>query len=469
MSRLASFLLLLTGLVLAVEAQEDNRFALVIGNAAYEGGAALAHSVNDAGDVAEALTAIGWKVTKVLDGDRNTLNKAVDDFHAALSEAKGPEALLYYAGHGVQINNQNYLIPVKETFETSNDIVHNAVPLQEILDAFADAQVTTDIVILDACRDNPFQKKNSRSLGTTRGLSVVSRPSQGTGSAVLFATAPGETAADGDGRNGVFTQAFLKYVKSDLPLQLLATKVAGEVKKLTGGAQQPYSSISLSDEYFLVPASMRSGQTSTIKFAGPTSFTLVVRGPEAGMSVLVDGKPVGQTPYQAKLDLGKDYTVEIQGQDYLPYKETVHPGNHDQVEVSPNLDHTVAYQRATLIAEKNDLQRQETAIRDKSAWVWWMGLAGWVGTGVGVAVAGYSYYAGNQALNDYNAATDVGGFQTARSTMNTMNTYYQVALVTGGVSLLAVVASLILSPNVSSQEKQIQRIDHQITLLGSAP
>lgn len=188
---------------------DANRFALVMGNDAYSGEAALANPCNDASDVADALKSIGWKVTKVLNADRRAMNKAVDEFHDTLSGTPNSIALFFYAGHGIQIGGQNYLIPVKETFETASDVTHDAVALQSILDTFSDARVSTNVVILDACRDNPFVKKNSRSLGGTRGLTVVTKSNDVEGSAILFSTAPGETAQDGTGRNGVFTQALL--------------------------------------------------------------------------------------------------------------------------------------------------------------------------------------------------------------------------------------------------------------------
>ncbi len=170
-------------------------------------------------------------------------------------------ALFYYAGHGVQINGQNYLIPLHEAFETPDDIITDALSLNTVQTAFDDAKVSVDIFILDACRDNPFAKKNSRSLNGTRGLTVVNKSASVEGTAVMFSTAPGETAADGTGRNGTFTQVLLKYLDSDLKLQDLATKVTKDVKTLTGGKQTPYNSLSLSDDFYLVPASMRKTLT----------------------------------------------------------------------------------------------------------------------------------------------------------------------------------------------------------------
>ena len=234
-------------------AEDSSRYALVFGNASYDGEAVLINSVNDASDMADALNSIGWRVTKVVDADRKGMNKAISAFQDTLSGTKNPTVLLYYAGHGVQLNGQNYLIPVHETFDDPSDIKNDAISLQSILDGFDEARVSTEVIILDACRDNPFQKKMSRSLGGTRGLSVVAKSTGVEGSAILFATAPGETAADGSGRNGVFTQALLKYIRTDIKLQDLVTKVTADVKSATGGKQVPFNSISLSADLYLAP------------------------------------------------------------------------------------------------------------------------------------------------------------------------------------------------------------------------
>ena len=136
-------------------------------------------------------------------------------------------------------------------------MLSDAISLPSVLALFDEGRVSVSVVILDACRDNPFVKKSTRSVGATRGLTVVQQSSTVEGSAVLFSTAPGDTAADGDGRNGIFTQALLKYLTTSLKLQDLATRVTGEVKRLTGGKQVPFNSISLSEDFYLVPAALR--------------------------------------------------------------------------------------------------------------------------------------------------------------------------------------------------------------------
>jgi hypothetical protein len=402
----AVLILLLSGV--SAFAAEDERFALVIGNAAYDGEARLANSSNDANDMAEALSLVGWQVTKVIDGDRKTMNRAIASFRDTLSGSRNPTALLFYAGHGIQIGGTNYLIPIKENFETPDDVVSDAVSLQTILNAFDDAKVSTNIVILDACRDNPFVKKNTRSLGGTRGLSVVSKSPNVEGSAVLFSTAPGDTAADGTGRNGLFTQALLKFITSpDLTLQQVATKVTGEVKKLSGGKQTPYSSLSLSDDFWIVPASMRTAAPAT----------------------------AADVP-----------TVAVQ-----PVK-TVQP--------DPNAV------KASLILQKEGLLQQKKQIRSKDSLSGILGITGWSVAALGAGSAGYAFWAGGEALKDYRAANTQVGFDGARDKMNGANTIYTVGLIAGGTGLIAGVVSLFLGPDTSSVDKQIQDVDKKITLLG---
>jgi len=404
-------LALVVSLVPAFAAEDDNRFALVIGNAAYEGEMALANPANDAGAMADTLAAIGWKVTKLLDGDRRAMNRVITQFRDALAGAKNPTAMLFYAGHGMQINGVNYLIPVKESFETPDDVVNDAVSLQTILNAFDDAKVSTNIVILDACRDNPFVKKNTRSLGGTRGLSVVQKSANVEGSAVLFATAPGDTAADGSGDNGVFTTALLKYITTDISLQVLAARVTGEVKRMTGGKQTPYSSLSLSDEFFIVPASMRTGAPATA----------------AAVPVVTVQPTVVAAPKQ------------------------------DQNSI-----------KASLIIEKQSLTIQRQEIQSKGAWSGVVGGIGWFAALLGGGMSGWGYYEGTQALAEYNsiAPGNQQGYDGARDKMDGANTKFTYGLYMAGGGFGLAVISLFLGPDTSKIDSQMREVDKKIVLLG---
>jgi uncharacterized caspase-like protein len=131
-------------------ADETPRVALVIGNAAYDGDAALKNPVNDATDIAVALRRIGWNVTLVTDADHRGFNRAVANFRDALAAHEGADALFFYAGHGMQADGANYLIPVRTEFDTLDDIKTDAVSVQAVTDAIQQAKAGISLVILDA-------------------------------------------------------------------------------------------------------------------------------------------------------------------------------------------------------------------------------------------------------------------------------------------------------------------------------
>ncbi len=241
---------------------EPARLALVMGNSAYAGDIALKNPVNDASDFSESLRNVGWQVTLVTDADRRTFNRSIQNFRDALSHSEGASALFYFAGHGVQIDGTNYLIPVKSDFETADDIKTDAISVQTIATSFEEAKVGVSLMILDACRDNPFAKKMTRSVGSTRGLSVVQSGGGAKGSAIMFSTSPGDVALDGTGRNGVFTTALLKYVGSDLKLEDIFKKVTAEVRAVSGDSQKPWINASLSSDFYFLPDVVRSARAA---------------------------------------------------------------------------------------------------------------------------------------------------------------------------------------------------------------
>ncbi len=250
----ASFAIALTT---TVEAQ-GARLALIVGNSTYAGDAALKNPVNDATDMAAALSKVGWKVSLVTDSDRRALNRAIFAFRDALAANEGADALFYYAGHGMQVDGVNYLIPVREVIDTIDDIKSDAVSIQLVTDSIGQGKAGVSLVILDACRDNPFAKKMSRSLGGTRGLSIVQTGGGSAGSAIMFSTSPGDVALDGNGRNGIFTAALLKYIDSDFKIEDLFKKVTGEVKSASGGSQNPWINASLSVDYYFISDALRA-------------------------------------------------------------------------------------------------------------------------------------------------------------------------------------------------------------------
>jgi len=209
----------------------QQKFALVIGNSNYTGISKLTNPVNDANDMAAALQSLGFTVDKVLDGDLEQMEKAVDNLKRRLGVSRNSYGFFFYAGHGVQTESgQNYLIPVQ-----ANNILNEthlrtrAVSLQYILDSLKEAGNELNMIVLDACRDNPFGWNRSG----TRGLSLVSNAP---GSIVMYAAASGQKADDGSGRNGLFTSHLLNNLKNTgLSVYEVFDKTMGDVRNITGG------------------------------------------------------------------------------------------------------------------------------------------------------------------------------------------------------------------------------------------
>ncbi|WP_255608751.1 tetratricopeptide repeat protein [Methylosinus sp. Sm6] len=231
------------------EADPGVRVALVVGNSAYRAVPALPNPQKDADAVAKALEGLGFKtVIKVY-------NASNVDFLAALKtfEEKAAQAdwgVIFYAGHGFQIAGGNYLIPVDAQLRTDQDVQKEAVPLERVLQA-ANKAKKLRLVLLDACRDNPFEPKMKRVITThvvTQGLSSI-EPRGGT--LVAYATRDGHTAEDGDGDHSPFTQALLdNMAKHGVEINMLFRQVRDQVLKLTQGRQDPFTYGSLTSERF---------------------------------------------------------------------------------------------------------------------------------------------------------------------------------------------------------------------------
>ncbi|MGV8056519.1 MAG: caspase family protein [Smithellaceae bacterium] len=243
-------LLLLLVIVLinpsSFQAATEQRIALVIGNSTYSSGP-LRNPVNDATDMAAALQKLGFKVNLKKNASLETMEGAIEDFGNRLK--RGGVGLFYYAGHGVQVNGVNYLIPVNAKINKESDVRYKAVDAGRILDEMANANNGLNIVILDACRDNPFGK-SFRS--ASRGLAIVSNSPSGT--FISYSTSPGQVARDGEGRNSPYTKALLENItKPGQTINSVFMKVRNKVKKETG--QVPWELTSLEGDFFFVPGS----------------------------------------------------------------------------------------------------------------------------------------------------------------------------------------------------------------------
>jgi len=200
------FVVLFIFVAVGVFAQQ--KYALVIGNGNYTNFGSLPNALNDANDMTTALQGLGFTVDKVLDGDRTQMEGAINRLKNRLSISKNSYGFFFYAGHGLQFNGVNYLIPAKAEIPGANYLGDRAVSVQTMLAELNDAGNELNIVVLDACRDFPAAWSRS----TNRGLSVVAN--QPADSIIVYATSAGSTAADGTGRNGLFTSQLLKNLKT---------------------------------------------------------------------------------------------------------------------------------------------------------------------------------------------------------------------------------------------------------------
>jgi hypothetical protein len=252
-------------------AQRQPRVALVIGNAAYQE-EPLANPANDAADVAKALQELGFEVTLLTDKDLRAMEDAIENFSQQLHQ--GGVGVFYYAGHGVQVDGENYLVPLKAQLNRENDVRYEAVPLGKILNAMEDAQTQVNIVIIDACRDNPFYRRwrsRRRSSSSVRGLAPVQ---SARGTLIAFATAPGEFAEDGEGKNSPFTSHLLRHIKTpNLPAELMFKQVRAGVEEQTNRSQTPWEQSSLVGEFFFNPTSLSPPGTTLISKATGVDYT----------------------------------------------------------------------------------------------------------------------------------------------------------------------------------------------------
>ncbi len=253
----------------AIPADSGPRVALVIGNSKYTHAGALANPVNDARDMREAMQRMGFSVVFVEDASRNQMLQAIERFGNSLSPKT--HALVFYAGHGMQVKGENYLLPVDANPKTESEVELESVNLARIMAKLETAAVK--IVVLDACRNDPF-KRSFRSTGRG-GLAGVDAPA---GTLIAYATAPGQVADDGAGRNSPYSGALLKALQApNLRVEDVFKRVRRDVAAVTRNQQIPWESSSLvGDFYFSV-----SNALSAPAAAGPASAAPSTPAPAA--------------------------------------------------------------------------------------------------------------------------------------------------------------------------------------------
>ena len=228
----------------------EKRLALIFGNADYLNCNPLRNPVNDAKAIAEALKEVGFTVLLYINSDLKTMKKAMDEFGEKLK--KYNVGLFYYAGHGMQVKGNNFLIPVDASLKVEQDVDYDCDDAGRLLGKMEAASTSTNIIILDACRDNPFSRSwGGRSIGQDgTGLAFMNAPS---GTIIAYATSPGKTASDGFGMNGLYTEAILQYIKvPSLPIEDFFKNVRLTVEKKSNGKQTPWEATSLNGSFYFI-------------------------------------------------------------------------------------------------------------------------------------------------------------------------------------------------------------------------
>lgn len=241
---------------LSEKAYAEPRLALVVGNGAYTTVTPLDNPVNDASLMADALRKVGFEVTLVTDSSQNEMITAISQFGSKL-RAAGEDAtgLFYYAGHGVQSFGANFLLPVDIELQDAADLSLVGVPAQAVLRQMFSARNRTNIVILDACRNNPFVSIPDLS---DNGLAEMKAPR---GTFLSYSTAPGDIALDGIGGNSPFTEALARHMPTPgMPVETLFKAVRVDVLKETGNQQTPWDTSSLTVDFQFVPAKAPSAE-----------------------------------------------------------------------------------------------------------------------------------------------------------------------------------------------------------------
>ncbi len=252
------------------EAETPRRVAFVVGNSEYRNITALANPRRDAQAIAGALERVGFEVTKVIDGDQQTITRALSDF---TERSRGSDIVLFFfAGHGVQINGENYLLPVSIETTDPEAILEQSLSLNQLRNQLRAADPGLAIVILDSCRDNPFGPLATINAAETAAPLVFGKglaQTQGAaGMLIAYATQPGELAYDGTGTHSPFTESLLRHFEETaLEIRLMLGRVREDVVTKTGGKQVPWVEEAVLGEFYFSEPAAADGEQLAGKLA----------------------------------------------------------------------------------------------------------------------------------------------------------------------------------------------------------
>ncbi len=285
----------------------EPRVALVIGNGAYQFNAKLPNPVNDAADLSRTLRELGFTVTTLTDSGLSAMGDAIYNFRGALLKDPATVGVFIFSGHGLQSGGVNYLLPIDQDIRTEVELARKAIPAQEVLSYMNEARNSFNMVVLDACRNNPL---SGATRSASRGLAAVaSAPPQ---TLVVYSTDAGNVAEDGSGRNSPFALALMKYLKEPgLDAEAMLRRVTGDVQSATNYRQTPYKYSSLTKDFFFAGQGKTQSlaQDGGVKASGSGTMTVersygsVKVDAREAAKVFIDGVYKGDIPAGGSADI----------------------------------------------------------------------------------------------------------------------------------------------------------------------
>ncbi len=345
--------------------QHEGRVALVIGNATYKQ-QPLKNPVNDAWAVKKALEDRNFTVFYIENASRRIMIQTIDRFINSLEHSS--IGLVYYAGHGVEVNGENFLIPIGSEIETEMDIKYEAISMSRLISDMQRTRSRLNIFVMDACRNNPYHSATRG--GVSGGLANI----EAEGFFIAFATAPGKVAKDGEGKHGLFTNYFLKYIKKEgMPLREVFHNVRQSVYKDSHKEQLPLvrNGIGMGEFYFTLPKNIPDTKTKKIEAKSiistpsmkkePTKYSLTINTtPEDARVYITNIKP----KYYKGIKLLKGiYNIKVIAVGYKTYKQSINLMENTSLYI--NLQHKQD-KKTTKKTKKNISQ---VSIKTDSYWI----------------------------------------------------------------------------------------------------
>lgn len=455
------FLLILSLLFILNYSYSQNKYALVIGNSNYRELSELKNPSNDATDISNTLKELGFSVTTILDSDLYELEVSIFTFKQKLSESKDNIGFFYYAGHGIQFQGQNFLIPVDTNIPSESYLKTRAFSTSILMDELNYAGNELNIVVLDACRDNPFGWSRSSS----RGLTVIgNRPA---GSIVVYATSEGAVASDGDGRNGLFTSELLKHLnKPDTEIEKIFKLTGKGVQERSRGKQIPAIYNKYFGEHYLNKTEEQEQKNGVLKVFAENKGTLYINNELYGD---IDGnkeifKDVPSGVYSLKFVSNGEielYSVVVisdevsnvlfKGKPLIIKPKIILGSNESKIN--------------EMVFKLNQLKKRlDQKIEKRKPYIWTSNISFGL-SGISFLIGGVSYSNALSTMDSYSSEDDPETITSLRDQFTSEYNSSQLGIVLGGTSLGLGIISRILAPGISDLEDEIKDLEMEISIL----